>query len=95
MIYEKFKRLWCNERKINHKLNKIINISKNNVLDKVKKKKPVVFNYYHYGAIWIDPKNLVVWYIFEKDIDLELAKQNGLKNELEQRTRIELRLMGI
>lgn len=94
MIHEKLKRLWGSERKMEHKLNKIINISKNNVLDKVKNKKPAIFSNYHYGAIWIDPKHLLIWYIFEKDADLEFAEENGLKDELEKLTRAELRVNG-
>jgi hypothetical protein len=94
MIHEILKRLWDEERKNNHKLNKIINKSKKNVLNKVKSKKPVIFNNYHYGAIGVNPKNLVIWYIFKKDIELELANENGLKIEIEKLTIAELEANG-
>jgi len=75
-------------------LNRIIEISKYNVMEKVKNRKPTIFSKFHYGSFGINPKYLVIWYLFEKDTDLEKAEANGLKEELVQLTLVELRANG-
>ena len=47
---------------------------------------PRISKHFFYGAVDIGPENLVVWYLFEKDLELETAKNNGLCKELEDTT---------
>lgn len=46
------------------------------------------------GAMGIHPKWLGVWYIFVTDADLEAARQNGLTQQLIEKTRAELQRGG-
>ena len=57
----------------------------------VKDKKPAIFSNFHYGSIGINPKYLVIWYLFEKDSDLKEAKANGLVDKLKKLTLMELK----
>jgi len=93
-INEKLRKEWDAERKIEHKFNRIIIISTSKVMDIVKDKKPMIFSNFHYGSIGINPKYLVIWYLFEKDSDLKEAESNGSLNELKQLTIFELKANG-
>lgn len=46
----------------------------------IKEKEPKFVEHYIFGDIKADPKNLVVWYVFETKDDLIRAKKNGLTN---------------
>ena len=41
----------------------------------IKDKAPQVYMHFFYGAFDIDPKNLVVWFLFKTDNELTKAKQ--------------------
>jgi len=64
------------------------------VAEQVKDKKPVIFSKFHYGSIGINPKYLVIWYLFEKDADLKEAEDNGLLDDLKILTLWELKNKG-
>ena len=64
------------------------------VRDAVSARTPRIREAFSYGAIGIDPKHLVVWYIFASDADKALATQSGLANEIELLTRKALRTSG-
>ncbi|MEL7670914.1 hypothetical protein [Methanobacterium sp.] len=63
-------------------------------MDMVKDRKPMIFSNFHYGSIGINPKYLVIWYLFEKDSELKEAENNGLLNELKEITISELKANG-
>mgnify|MGYP003298649343 CR=1 FL=1 len=52
----------------------------------IKDKSPQVYMHFFYGAFDIDPKNLVVWFLFETDNELTKAKQSGLCEEIKNLT---------
>lgn len=47
---------------------------------------PKIYNHFFYGKFDIDPRNLVVWYLFETDAELVSAKLSGLCAELKEDT---------
>ncbi len=47
---------------------------------------PEIYEHFFYGEFDLAPQNLVVWYLFETDAELENAKSSGLCNELEELT---------
>lgn len=47
-----------------------------------------------YGAVGIDQKNLVAWYVFGTDADHREARRNGLVEDLDSLTRAELARLG-
>ena len=49
-------------------------------------KSPKIYQHFFYGAFDIKPQNLVVWYLFETDAELESAKSSGYCDELEKAT---------
>jgi hypothetical protein len=57
----------------------------------VKDRKLMIFGNFHYGSIGINPKYLVIWYLFEKDSDLKEAEASGLVDELKKLTLMELK----
>ncbi len=94
MINKLFNLSYDEERKIELKLKRIINLARDRALEKVKNRKPFIFDSFYYGAIAINPKNLVIWYLFEKDSELEEARANGLVDDLKRLTRSELESNG-
>ena len=47
---------------------------------------PKLCQHFFYGAFDIAPQNLVVWYLFESDAELETAKASGYCDDLEKAT---------
>ncbi len=47
---------------------------------------PKIAEHFFYGAFDIAPQNLVVWYLFSTDAELETAKSKGLCDELKNAT---------
>lgn len=73
-MFEKFKL----ERKIKKAVNKTAKEFENST--------PKISQHFFYGAVEYSPNNLVVWYLFETNDELELARENGLCTQLAQRT---------
>jgi len=57
-------------------------------------REPKISSSFFYGSIGIDPKHLVIWFIFATDIQKEEAEKNGLMGELDRETRDALREEG-
>lgn len=55
---------------------------------------PHISKHFFYGAVDIEPENLVIWYLFETDSELEQAKQNSLCDKLKKTTINNLIEMG-
>ena len=73
-MFEKFKL----ERKIKKAVNKTAKEFENST--------PKISQHFFYGAVWIAPQNLVIWYLFKTNDELALAKKTGLCTQLVQRT---------
>lgn len=66
------------ERKIKKAVNKTVKEFENSI--------PKISQHFFYGAVEYSPNNLVIWYLFKTNAELELAKENGLYNNLISRT---------
>jgi hypothetical protein len=75
-------------------LNAIVDRTISATLQDTAGESPKVFRHFHYGAIGIDPRHLVVWYIFETDAELEQAQATGVKAKLDRLTRHYLNQFG-
>ena len=73
-MFEKFKL----ERKIKKAVNK--------TAEEFENSNPKISQHLFYGSVWIAPQNLVIWYLFKTNAELELAKENGLCERLISRT---------
>ena len=49
-------------------------------------KTPKIYQHFFYGAFDFAPENLVIWYLFETDDDLDKAQEIGLCAELDATT---------
>ena len=47
---------------------------------------PKIYQHFFYGAFDLAPENLVIWYLFETDDDLDKAQEIGLCAELDATT---------
>ena len=47
---------------------------------------PKIYQHFFYGAFYLAPENLVIWYLFETDDDLDMACKIGLCAELDATT---------
>ena len=47
---------------------------------------PPVYDDWHYGMVALDPKSLVIWYIFQTDGELEQARACGLCGRIAEAT---------
>ncbi len=68
------------------KRNRIIKKAIEKTVKEVAEKTPKIYEHFFYGAFDIAPQNLVVWYLFETDIELQDAKETGYCDELEKMT---------
>lgn len=66
------------ERKIKKAVNKTVKEFENST--------PKISQHFFYGAFWIAPQNLVIWYLFKTNDELALAKENGLCDKLISQT---------
>ena len=55
---------------------------------------PKIFEHFFYGAFDMEPQYLVVWYLFESDMELETAKASGYCDDLEKATILNLIDLG-
>lgn len=68
------------------RLNKIIKKALRQTLAEFKESFRAVYLHFFYGAVDIAPQNLVVWYLFKTDKELQTANENGLCNKLTETT---------
>lgn len=66
------------QRKIKKAVNKTVKEFENSI--------PRIAEHFFYGSFEISPKNLVIWYLFNTNDELKLAKENGLCEQLTERT---------
>lgn len=65
-------------RKIKKAVNKTVKEFENSI--------PKISGHFFYGSVDISPNNLVIWYLFNTNDELALAKENGLCEQLTGRT---------
>ena len=65
---------------------RIIKKAVDNTVKALGSRTPRIFEHFFYGAFDIAPQNLVVWYLFETDKELEIAKSSGFCAELKELT---------
>ena len=63
-------------------------------IKQVQGRQPKIYEHFYYGAFEQAPQYLVVWYLFETDLELERAKESGYCDELEKITVDNLILLG-
>ena len=66
------------ERKIKKAINKTVKEFEGST--------PKISQHFFYGAVDYSPNNLVIWYLFKTNAELEMAKENGLYDNLITRT---------
>ena len=57
------------------------------VLKALAGREPSIVHTLHYGANYLDPKHLSIWYLVRTSGDLEQARRNGLEQEIARSTR--------
>lgn len=65
---------------------RIIKKAVNNTVASFSSRTPIIYEYFFYGAFDIAPQNLVVWYLFKTDEELEIAETSGFCKELRELT---------
>ncbi len=68
------------------KRNRIIKKAVEKTVQEVEGRTPKIYEHFFYGSFDQAPQYLVVWYLFETDLELEEAKKSGFCNELEKLT---------
>ena len=68
------------------KRNRIIRKAVKKVVAEFINRTPRIYEHFFYGAFDIAPQNLVVWYLFQTDAELETAKSSGYCDDLEKAT---------
>ena len=66
------------ERKIKKAINKTVKEFENSI--------PKIADHFFYGSVELSPNNLVVWYLFKTNDELKVAKENGLCEQLKEKT---------
>ena len=77
-------------RRVQSRLDRIVLTCIHVVRSEIAEVPPPVASHFSYGAIGVDAKHLVVWFIFEKDHQLTEARTNGLADRIVQSMRREL-----
>ena len=49
-------------------------------------KAPKIYTHFYYGEVDIAPQNLVIWYLFKTDAELNIAKESGFCDEFSKAT---------
>ncbi len=68
------------------RLEKIIKKSIEKTADAFSKSTPKLYEHFFYGSFDLAPQNLVIWYLFETDSQLNIAKASGLCEKLKSST---------
>ena len=92
-LFENLLRNWRRQR-VQARLNRIVRASLKATTVAIAGKSPPVLSQMFYGSIGVDPKNLVIWLIFETDTQLDGARANGLADTILQNARGELNARG-
>lgn len=92
-LFEIWSKSWRRQR-VQSRLNNIVRASLKSVREAIVENSPPVLSHMFYGSIGIDPRYLVVWFIFETDAHLGQARTDGLADAILQRTRDELQVRG-
>lgn len=71
---------------VKRRLNKIITTALDKTVSEYKESYPAIYQHFFYGAFDLAPQNLVIWYLFETDEELQTARENGLCNKLTETT---------
>lgn len=75
-------------------LNPLVQRAVDHVRTSVKDRAPTISSSFFYGAIGIDPKHLVIWYVVASDAEKKKVKINGLFDELNRKSREALKEAG-
>lgn len=65
---------------------RIIKKAVNNTVASFSSRTPIIYEHFFYGAFDIAPQNLVVWYLFKTDEELEIAETSSFCKELRELT---------
>ena len=76
------------------RLNRIIKKGVEKTVAEFADRTPSIYEHFFYGAFELAPQNLVIWYLFETDAELESAKSSGYCDELQNATIINLIDLG-
>ena len=68
------------------KRNRIIKRAVQKTVSEFSDRTPKIYEHLYYGAFDIAPQNLVIWYLFETDAELEAARKSGFCDELAEAT---------
>ena len=68
------------------KRNRIIKKAVKKTVSEFADRTPKIYEHFFYGAFDIAPQNLVVWYLFRTDAELEAAISSGYCDALEKAT---------
>lgn len=68
------------------KRNRIIKKAVKKTVSDFADRTPKIYEHFFYGAFDIAPQNLVVWYLFQTDAELETAKSSGYCDDLVKAT---------
>lgn len=68
------------------RLNRVIKKALKQTISEYKESCPAIFQHFFYGAVDLAPQNLVVWYLFATNEELQAACENGLCNKLTEAT---------
>ena len=73
-MFEKFR--------LNSKIKKAVN----KTVKEFENSTPKISGHFFYGSVDISPNNLVIWYLFNTNDEFVLAKENGLCEQLTEKT---------
>jgi hypothetical protein len=76
------------------RLDSIVKRASDEVSNQISGRRPPLFMHFFYGATGINPRHLVVWYLFRTDAELAEAQSSGLTDEIANLTRSRMSLFG-
>ncbi|MFO1452575.1 MAG: hypothetical protein U1F61_30695 [Opitutaceae bacterium] len=75
-------------------LKPIVELAMATVRQEVSSRQPIIRESFFYGAMGVDPKHLVIWYIFNSEGEIAIARRTGLLGDLDAQSRLALRTEG-